>query len=224
MNSKIFFDSLKYYVDYYGSEYKENQGLKEILETIKLHSKSGSWIDLGGGANTALWRMAFSELDKIHSVDLYRENFLLSELIIHYFEESECYKIVKSICNANEIKNLHITYEQKDLLGDKIDICEKYDNVTQFGLLGLLRNPEDFCSKSKEIISIGSNGSIYIGANWIFSKSYAEKKGFSNSFINKQLIEKIASETQSTILDIKDVKIQNDKNYDKVMVYAFAIE
>lgn len=224
INSKVFFESLMYYMNYYGSEYKENQGLSEILEMIKLYSKGGSWIDLGGGTNTALWRMAFKRLNKICSVDLYKENFLLSELIINYFEESDCYKMAKKICNVNETNNLQITYEQKDLLNEKVEFSEKYDNITQFGLLGLLRNQNDFCNKSKEIISIGSSGSIYIGANWIFSKSYAEEIGFPNSYINIQLIEKIAKETKSSILNIKNVKIHNDEKYDKVVVYAFAVK
>lgn len=53
---------LEYYIKYYGSEFKPNQGLEVIIQVIRMYSKNGSWLDLGGGSNSPFWRMFFPKL------------------------------------------------------------------------------------------------------------------------------------------------------------------
>lgn len=140
---------LEYYIKYYGSEFKPNQGLEVIIQVIRMYSKNGSWLDLGGGSNSPFWRMFFPKLDRIMCVDINPEAFLLSELIINEFIESPCYNQTRQMFgNRNgENSNIEIKYKRMDLLSEDIVFDCKFDNITQFGLLGLLRDEDEFIKK-----------------------------------------------------------------------------
>lgn len=223
INSKVFGQELNYYLKYYGNEYKEGQGLDIIIDVIKKYSVNGSWIDLGGGSNSPLWRLAFSDLKNMVSVDLNEESFMISELIINNFETSPCYKKVMDFCKCSKLdKNkMQFKYIKSDLLNGLFAFDDKFDNVTQFGLLGLTRSLDDFKRKTNEIIELLNSGGVYIGANWIFSESYSKVKGFSNEFISaKQIYEVAKSINNIKVLCCKEININDDLNYTKVIIYA----
>ena len=212
---------LEYYIKYYGNEFKPNQGLEEIIYAIKKFSQKGKWLDLGGGSNTPFWRMFFPELDQILCMDINQEAFLLSELIINDFIESPCYKHVRQLFGVNSYENREITiqYMQADLLAQKIELDNSFDNITQFGLLGLMESEEEYIRKSEEIMRLLSENGIYIGVNWIFSKKYQERKGFSNEYIGKETISKIVN-NELNLIHYQEVMIKDDPNYDKCVIYV----
>ena len=47
---------LEYYIKYYGSEFKPNQGLEVIIQVIRMYSKNGSW-----------WRFKLTILENVFS-------------------------------------------------------------------------------------------------------------------------------------------------------------
>lgn len=212
---------LEYYIKYYGSEFKPNQGLEVIIQVIRMYSKNGSWLDLGGGSNSPFWRMFFPKLDRIMCVDINPEAFLLSELIINEFIESPCYNQTRQMFgNRNgENSNIEIKYKRMDLLSEDIVFDCKFDNITQFGLLGLLRDEDEFIKKTRDIMNALKRNGVYIGVNWIFSKIYQKKIGFSNEYISERLLSNI--ETRSIkLIYYEEVEIKNDPNYDKCIIYV----
>ena len=212
---------LQYYINYYGNEFKAGQGLENIIDIIQMYTKSGTWLDLGGGSNTPFWKMFFPKLDKIVCMDINREAFLLSELIMNEFVESPCYKEGRKMLRKPKYNdNVKIEYECSDLLSQEIVFKEQFDNITQFGLLGLLVRAEDFLVKTREILNGLKNNGIYIGVNWIFSETYQKKMGFSNSYINKNLL--LDCEVVGEIEQIyyREVQIHGDPNYDKCIIYV----
>lgn len=218
---KIFLRELEYYLKYYGNEFKPDQGLEEIIRLVREYSKEGKWLDLGGGSNTPFWRMFFPKLEKILCVDINHEAFLLSDLIINEFDESPCYRTARQMFGIEENINAdtEIQYQKADLLSEEIAFDQSFDNVTQFGLLGLLKNGNDFVYKTKEILKCLKDDGVYIGVNWIFSSSYQQKMGFSNEFICKDLISKVEAEGYKVVY-YSEEKIINDPNYEKCILYV----
>ena len=51
LNEKEYNNQLKYFNDYYGSEFRKNQGTEELLEMINKYSIDGDLIDFGSGSN-----------------------------------------------------------------------------------------------------------------------------------------------------------------------------
>lgn len=222
LNYNVFFKELEYYVKYYGNEFKPMQGLEHIIHILKKYTNEGSWMDLGGGSNTSFWRMAFPRLNNIVSIDINKEAFFLSELIIKYFKKSPCMLKVEQLIgdHANLNDNTKISYIQADLLKQNIESNERYNNITQFGLLGLINSEYEFKRKSNEIINLLEDQGIYIGVNWIFSNTYALQKGFNNSFINTKLIKEVVDENSVDLLYCKEHDILNDENYTQLVLYV----
>lgn len=212
---------LEYYVKYYGNDFRKNQGLEEIIKAIRMYSKHGKWLDLGGGSNSPFWRMFFPKLESIVCVDINQEAFLVSELIITVFFESPCYREVRQRFDVmdNGNSNIKIEYKKMDLLSEKIVFDCEFDNITQFGLLGLLKNEVEYINKTQEILKYLKTEGVYLGVNWIFSEKYKDKMGFSNEYICKKLLSDIESHSIK-LCHYEEIKIQNDTNYDKCILFV----
>ena len=118
-----------------------------------------------------------------------------------------------------ENSNIEIKYKRMDLLSEDIVFDCKFDNITQFGLLGLLRDEDEFIKKTRDIMNALKRNGVYIGVNWIFSKIYQKKMGFSNEYISERLLSNI--ETRSIkLIYYEEVEIKNDPNYDKCIIYV----
>lgn len=53
---------LKYYINYYGNEFKANQGLENIVDIIQMYTKRGTWLDLGGWIKHTILENVFSKI------------------------------------------------------------------------------------------------------------------------------------------------------------------
>lgn len=221
-DAKRFFQELKYYLLYYGNDFKEDQGLERIISVIIKYAKEGSWCDLGGGSNTRFWRMAFPKLSSIECYDMSKESFLLSEIIENNFSKSGCYKFIEDFVGvrANLNNDVEIKYYKTDLLNDKIMIKRSYDNITQIGLLGLIDNKDKFISKTHEIIDLLSIGGVYIGANWIFNSKYSNKININNNYITPALIENMIKNTSVKLCYCEEIPLKNDENYLGFILYV----
>ena len=97
---------------------------------------------------------------------------------------------------------------------------KKANNVSQFGLLGLCKNKENYFKNFKRLFASLKEEGIFLGANWIFSESYAKRQKFKNDYLNESMIEEFATSLNSECLYVKKVKIKDDSNYDYVLIYA----
>lgn len=221
LDRKLINEYLNYYRKYYGDEYRYGQGLDEITDIISQYSKQGTWIDLGGGTSSVIWLPAFNNIKKVYTVDKFEEAFYVQEMV-RKETPSGCYQHIldrygKSYENLSRIP---IEFMQADLL-ENINIQLSCDNVTQFGLLGLCSSKEQYFCQLDQFVAFMNPGAVFIGANWVFSKKYRLERGLDNTYIKIGLIKDWTETRGRTLLEEKMIQIQNDKNYDSVLVYAF---
>lgn len=215
---KILFDYLNYYFNYYGSSYKKNQGIDTICKMLTKYCNGNSWLDLGGGCNTVFWSN-FINANYIVSIDRYKEAKIASEIIYKFFIQSDCEIYLRNLLNLDRNKiqqKFNIKYIAKDLLNQRINMKEKFDVITQFGLFGLCKNQNEYIEKVFECLQLLNINGVYFGANWIFSESYSHTMGFSNNYLyNIDLkVPKPYSIISRSILNI-----ENDSHYKHVLLY-----
>lgn len=209
----------KYFEASYKQPFKKGKGLEEVFSVIKTYACEGKWLDLGCGVTPYLWMIPMQEEVNLTCIDLDKE----VQVIINETKESKfnqgCYKFAFdnfSKYSPNEVFNRPYNFISKDLLREKIKFEEKYDLITQFGLLGLTDDEAHFLQKSREIISNLSKNGVYIGVNWIYSKKMKK----SNDFLTTKLVEKAALNNDCVVLYANEINIQNDENFDKIIIYV----
>jgi len=226
INKEEYNKQLKYFNNYYGSPFREEQGTEEILNIINKYSKDGTLIDFGSGSNIYFWLIAFKNIEKILCVDISKEAFFINEKIRkkELYPKSCEYALKKYSKNFDDILKTNINYLVYDIFRFPIDMAIKYDNVTQFGLLGLCKNEREYTRNLKKIYCLVNNNGILIGANWCFSSAYSNKMGFNNNYLSEQLIQSFAKENDCKVLFSKMIPIKNDENYKSVLVYVLKNE
>lgn len=217
---------LKYFNDYYGSPFREGQGTEEILELINKYACNGTLIDFGSGSNIYFWLLAFKNIEKVLCVDTSKEAFFLNEQIRRkeLYPNSCEYSIKKYNKNFDETLKIRVDYLICDVLHSSINNTIKYNNVSQFGLLGLCRSEKEYISNLKKLYNLLEKDGTLLGANWCFSESYSKMMGFNNNYLSEKMIQDFSKKQNCKILVVKKVPIANDPNYDSVLIYAIKHE
>ena len=91
-------------------------------------------------------------------------------------------------------------------------------------MLGLCRSEREYISNLKKIYNLLEEGGTLLGANWCFSKTYCKKMGFNNNYISEKMIQDFSKKQNCKTLIVKKVPIENDPNYDFVLIYAIKHE
>lgn len=217
---------LKYFNDYYGSPFREDQGTEEILELINKYACDGTLIDFGSGSNIYFWLLAFKNIEKVLCVDISKEAFFLNEQIRRkeLYPNSCEYVIKKYDKNFDDTLKICVDYLICDVLHSSINNTIKYNNVSQFGLLGLCRSEKEYISNLKKLYNLLEKDGTLLGANWCFSESYSKMMGFNNNYLSEKIIQDFSKKQNCKILVVKKVSIANDTNYDSVLIYAIKHE
>ena len=217
---------LKYFNDYYGSPFREGQGPEEILELINKYACNGTLIDFGSGSNIYFWLLAFNNIEKVLCVDISKEAFFINEQIrrkVLYPNSCE-YAIKKYNKNFDETLKIRVDYLICDVLHSSINNTIKYNNVSQFGLLGLCRSEKEYISNLKKLYNLLEKDGTLLGANWCFSESYSKRMGFNNNYLSEKMIQDFSKKQNCKISVVKKVPIANDINYDYVLIYVLKHE
>lgn len=217
---------LKYFNDYYGSPFREDQGTEEILELINKYACDGTLIDFGSGSNIYFWLLAFKNIEKVLCVDISKEAFFLNEQIRRkeLYPNSCEYVIKKYDKNFDDTLKICVDYLICDVLHSSINNTIKYNNVSQFGLLGLCRSEKEYISNLKKLYNLLEKDGTLLGANWCFSELYSKMMGFNNNYLSEKMIQDFSKKQNCKILVVKKVPIANDQNYDSVLIYAIKHE
>ena len=217
---------LKYFNDYYGSPFREAQGTEEILELINKYACNGTLIDFGSGSNIYFWLLAFKNIEKVLCVDISKEAFFLNEQIRRkeLYPNSCEYVIKKYDKNFDDTLKIRVDYLICDVLHSSINNTIKYNNVSQFGLLGLCRSEKEYISNLKKLYNLLEKDGTLLGANWCFSELYSKMMGFNNNYLSEKMIQDFSKKQNCKILVVKKVPIANDQNYDSVLIYAIKHE
>lgn len=217
---------LKYFNDYYGSPFREGQGTEEILELINKYACNGTLIDFGSGSNIYFWLLAFKNIEKVLCVDISKDAFFLNEQIRRkeLYPNSCEYVIKKYDKNFDDTLKIRVDYLICDVLHSSINNTIKYNNVSQFGLLGLCRSEKEYISNLKKLYNLLEKDGTLLGANWCFSELYSKMMGFNNNYLSEKMIQDFSKKQNCKILVVKKVPIANDQNYDSVLIYAIKHE
>ena len=221
INKKEYLKQLEYLNIYYGQEFKENQGTEYILSMINEFILNGNLIDFGSGSNIYFWLLATNRISQVTCVDISEEAFDINREIQKgkIFPKSYIYPLKKYKNSLKKTLNIPIRYIIANVFKDDIEL-EIYDNVTQFGLLGLSVNADTYIENFLKLWPFLKKNGVFLGANWVFSKKYSIEKGYTNNYLDEDLIEKISEKTRSSILYLAKIKIYNDPNYDFVLIYC----
>lgn len=213
---------LKYFTDYYGSDFKLEQGTEEILRMINMFSVDGTLIDFGSGSNIFFWLMAMKNIDKVICVDQSEEAFYINEQIRNGILIPRSYNYISKMYNRDlsSLYKLEPIYLVEDIFENDLGLKDEYENVSQFGLLGLAQDTEIYKKIFLKLWKYVKKNGVFLGANWLYSNVYAEKKGYSNNYLNCNFIEKLAKEIHGTLVENRMIEIKNDKNYSDVILYA----
>jgi len=222
LDEKEYKNQLKYFNSYYGSTFKKNQGTEELLNMINKYSVDGDLIDFGSGSNIYFWLLAFNQIYKVHCIDISKEAFYVNEQIKNekLIGKSFNYPINKFHKKLSNVFKTDINYHLKDMLNGETIFNKKANNVSQFGLLGLCKNKETYFKNFKRLFASLKENGIFLGANWIFSDSYAKTKKFKNDYLNEKMINELCKSINSECLYVKKIKIEDDSNYDYVLIYT----
>lgn len=221
-NSNAYKEQLEYFSKNYGAEYRTEQGTEQILDMISLFSKPGSLIDFGSGSNIYFWLLAMSGIKDVTCVDISQEAFYINEQIRNKILYPKSFNVVseKYDVNIDEILRIKPRYVIKDIFKEFLSIEKLYNNVCQFGLLGLSENKNEYKRRFFTLWKYLKPDGVFMGANWIFSDLYSEKKGFSNKYLNCEIINEIANECNGVLLENRLIAIKNDVNYNNVLIYT----
>ena len=197
---------LKYFNDYYGSPFREGQGTEEILELINKYACNGTLIDFGSGSNIYFWLLAFKNIEKVLCVDISKEAFFLNEQIRRkeLYPNSCEYVIKKYDKNFDDTLKIRVNYLICDVLHSSINNTIKYNNVSQFGLLGLCRSEKEYISNLKKLYNLLEKDGTLLGANWCFSESYSKMMGFNNNYLSEKIIQDFSKKQNCKILVVKN--------------------
>ena len=220
-NKAEYLKQVEYLNMYYGQDFKENQGTEYILFMINKFMINGNMIDFGSGSNIYFWLLATNNVSEVVCVDISNEAFEINKQIKSgkIFPKSYAYPLKKYNNSLKKTLNIPIKYVIADAFKDNIKLGT-YDNVTQFGLLGLSINSDTYIDNFIKLWDFLKKNGVFLGANWIFSKKYSIEKGYSNDYLNEDLIVKISKKINSELLFLKKVSILNDPNYDFVLIYC----
>ena len=222
LNEKEYQIQLKYFNNYYGSEFRLGQGTEELLDMINKYSVEGNLIDFGSGSNIYFWLTAFNNINNVKCIDISKEAFYINEQIRNkkLMGKSFDYPIHKYNKSLDAVLEINVDYYIKDILNDNSIFNKKANNISQFGLLGLCKTKEDYFKNFKKLFSSLKEEGIFLGANWVFSENYSKRKKFKNDYLCESMIEELATSLNSECLYVKKVKIKGDSNYDWVLMYA----
>lgn len=214
----------KYFFEYYGNDFKENQGTEVILDVLATYSIAGNWLDLGGGSNSYFWSAAMNKLSNITVIDKDIEAKIVTESIKKQQYHKGCFKYVMDRYKKtpNDIYNIPLQFIVGDLFNNPINMFTdtSYNTITQFGLWGLLKNKDKYISKLEEAYNKLSHGGVLIGANWIFEDPLIVKRGYDNKYLDIKMIEELSKERKYKLCFAKEIQIKDDPNYSKVIIYA----
>jgi hypothetical protein len=222
-------NELENYNKYYNSKYEKNRGLNRLTKLIKetnisFDKKRLSWADFGGGYNTIFWSFFIekSENFDIYNFDNNGSSFIVQEKIKGDICAPKCYSYFLEKYNLDwqKLRKVRINNTILDYFND--EIIQKFDVITQFGLLGLCKNSEEYDKMILKIYNNLADGGTYLGANWIFKKERAEEIGFHNNYLNEEKIMISLSKIPPKIKDIKifTIKIKDDL-YEEIIFLSY---
>lgn len=135
---------------------------------------------------------------------------------------SGCYDYImkKYKKDKDDIFRKRIIFIENDFFLNPNFTNKKFDNISQIGLFGLCKNKNEYFESLCNAMDLLEKSGILIGANWIFSNDYANRKGFKNEYITEKFLKESFSKLQVQCKLLKYHEIIDDVNYKGVIIYV----
>ena len=227
LDPEEYLSQLRYFKQYYNDSYRHGQGTEYVLNTIRDYCPGGKWLDVGCGSTTLFWSLMTNKISEIFCADINLEALKVLDDFVCSNEIPQCYADVineynldKSILSENKVKIKK--YYSFDALNSwpKQLLQHEYDFITQMGVFGLSKTSEEYILCFKNITEALKENGICVGANWVLSTQYIKERGLDNTYITCKLIEEACSRFSLSLLKCGESKIDNDRNYDKLIFWA----
>ena len=216
-----------YFKEYYQDRFRINQGTEVILNVLKKFGQSGLWLDIGAGPATLFWSLMLGGIKEIHCSEINIEglkvlnDFIKSDLVPGcYIDVIDMFGVSRS--HLELMRNLPRKYFLFDALNAWPKDLKKlnYDIITSFGVFGLSKTEEEYKNNFGYMKPFLKIDGIAIGANWIRSKNFINQNNMDNRYLKSDLIGQAAKEYGYGILHLSRETIENDPNYDAVVVWV----
>ena len=214
----------EYFKKYYGNDFIPGQGIEEILSVIYQYGKKGTWLDLGAGTNSFFWRIPFTDISFMTLMDKDLEAYVILNEIKSCKYDKGCYQFALRRFNKKpeDIFATPVEFIEADLLKYSISryTSKHYNNITQFGLWGLLKSSDEYLLKIKDAVSMLEIEGVLISANWIFEGRLIEERGYNNKYLRKDMIENFCKSEGLRLKYLEKISIKGDPDYSHILLYV----
>lgn len=216
-----------YFIENYAAKFRKKQGTEQILAAISKYSREGSWLDLGCGSNSFFWRIAMPEKIALTGIDISEDALKISEWVYKKKYLNGAYQFAYdhySKISQTKIYDISYTFFNYDLLNKKIFSNKKFNMITQFGLLGLVKSKSKYLLLLSDYLDSLKDNGVFIGCNWIFTRKKANEYGFSNEYITSDFINNFSKNKNISVISNKRIPILDDPNYSSLQLYVLEKE
>lgn len=221
----------KYRKMYFFDQLIPHQGMEETLQTLKnLGGQPKRWLDVGASVTTLFWSTAVNtqSTECIEVCDIIPEALYVSKQFKESNEVPQCYRDALSYLDKDENVILHARSLpwQYHVFDSMVEWPQQmkdmsYDLITVIGLLGLSSSVDQYNRTFEEISKhLGPSG-VMIGVDWVRSKNFINIDKHDNSYIDNKHIKANGEKSHMQLLSLESVDIIGDKNYSRLIVWAF---
>lgn len=219
MTPQTIADAGQYWEKYYNSEFIFGLGTERILAVLRQVPPVMTWADLGSGSESLLWSISL-DAQRLIAIDLDQARLRILRGYAAAREPRSAYQTAMDLCDrtrrdfARRCNQVAATVVADCLTGTLQPMrAGSVSLVTQFGLLGLSREPREFLASWAACHDLLAAGGWAAGANWN-APSQPGRVGLS-----RQLYTQAFALASMTPLLIERVPIIADPDFDSAWIY-----
>lgn len=212
---------------YFREAFIAGQGTEEILATLSRFGRGGRWLDLGAGTTTLFWSIPLSGISSVGCADIAAEALLVLDEFVRSGEVPGCYRDALSMlgrteAQLHEVRRRFGRYYVFDALTRWPARLrdERFDLITAFGNFGMAADADRYRACFGELAGHLAAGGRAVGADWVRTRSFAERDGHDNSYLGRALVARAAEVAGLRVLACRPVPIAGDGHYESVLVWA----
>lgn len=226
---------IEYFEDYQRRYYNDRltfgQGTEQMLSILsRFGANPGDWLDLGCGVTTLFWSIGLGVPMSISVCDVVPEALFVLDQFRLGTALPGCYRdaltlLGRDVVDLKRIRKMHWNFLIFDCLKawPELPVACSFHTVTSIGCFGLAPHTRGYAEAFLYAAKALRSGGRMIGADWIRSATFIEREGHDNRYLTASLVAACASEAALTPLEIAQIPISGDANYDAMIVWAFEL-
>ncbi|MFE9328768.1 methyltransferase domain-containing protein [Nocardia sp. NPDC052278] len=170
-------DAHGYWLRYYNERFVFGQGTEQILAALQQIPRVARWVDLGSGSESMLWSIAL-RADQLTAVDSDPDRLAILDRFAAVGQPRAIHTTTLRLCQREDPQAFSTRCDSLtaclvvDCLTGRMpehpQLAEQsFDLVTQFGLLGMCSDTDEFRDCFTAIHQLAAPGGWVAGANWV---------------------------------------------------------